>query len=342
MSDSYHPFEQRKKDHLVLAMKPENQAVEMNAFDSLRLIHEAIPDGNLDEVSFSTTRFGSVCATPFFVSSMTAGHAEAPRINAILMEACAQTGWAMGVGSQRRELNDATQIDQWSLLRKQFPYVNLMSNIGLAQVIDASASQLKRLIDSIEASALIIHCNPLQECIQPEGTPQFKGAYQALAQLVNVLPVPLVIKETGCGFSRKTISKLTQIGVHAIDVSGLGGTHWGRIEGDRVQENTPAYHASQVFKNWGLTTVESLQFAKELDLPCEIWASGGIRHGLDAAKAIALGARSVGFAKLMLEAALSGVERVVERMEEVEHVLRITMFCTGSFTLDELQEKLCL
>jgi isopentenyl-diphosphate Delta-isomerase len=342
MSHFYQPFEQRKKDHLVLAMKPENQAIEMNAFDSLHFIHEAIPDGNFAEVDFSSMRFGQVCSTPFFVSSMTAGHEDAPKMNAILMEACAQTGWAMGVGSQRRELSDSSQIDQWSLLRKQFPHVCLMSNIGLAQVIHASVSQLKRLIDSITASALIIHCNPLQECIQPEGTPQFKGAFHALEKLVTALPVPLVLKETGCGFSMKTMSRLADIGIHAIDVSGLGGTHWGRIEGDRAQGNSFAHHASQIFKNWGLTTVDSLQFAEQLNLSCEVWASGGIRHGLDAAKAIALGASSVGFAKLMLEAALSGVEVVYERMQEIEHTLRIAMFCTGSFALSELQEKLCL
>lgn len=342
MGTSHLPFEQRKKDHLIFAMKPENQAIEMNTFDSIHLIHEALPEGNFDEIDFTTVRLGLSGVNPFFVSSMTAGHDDAPKINATLMEACERTGWDMGVGSQRRELEDTSGIDQWQMLRRRYPSVRLMSNLGIAQVISAKTAQLQNVISAIEATALIVHCNPLQECIQPEGTPQFKGAFHALERLVSVLSIPLVVKETGCGFSYATMQRLADIGVHAIDVSGLGGTHWGRVEGARAETQTLASHAAHVFKNWGNTTVESLQFAKKYGIKSEIWASGGIRHGLDAAKAIALGATSVGFAKLMLEAALSGVDAVHQRMLEIEHTLKIAMFCTGSFTLKALQEKSCL
>jgi isopentenyl-diphosphate delta-isomerase len=342
MINPHHAFEQRKKDHLIHAMKPENQAMEMNAFDSIRFLHEALPNGNFEDIDFSTVRFGQAGVNPFFVSSMTAGHDDAPKINATLMEACCQSGWMMGVGSQRRELEDDASIDQWKKLRQRFPQVGLMSNLGIAQVILATPAQLQKILDSIEASALIIHCNPLQECIQAEGTPQFKGAFRAIEALVSNLSVPVVVKETGCGFSQQTLRILTDAGVHAIDVSGLGGTHWGRIEGARAESKTLTSHAAQVFKNWGITTVESLQFAKAANLKSEVWASGGIRHGLDAAKAIALGASSVGFAKLMLESALLGVEAVYQTMLEIEYTLKIAMFCTGSFTLKALQEKPCL
>lgn len=343
MSENYQAFEQRKRDHLTLAMKNSNQASEMNDFDTLRLVHEAIPNGNFQDISLSSTLLGQSCETPFFVSSMTAGHQDAPRLNRIFMEACTQSQWAMGVGSQRRELTDSSCVDEWKALRHAFPNVRLMSNLGLAQLIDAPIAQLERLVDTLEAVALIVHCNPLQECIQPEGTPSFRGAWNALTDAAKNLSVPIVIKETGCGFSKETLKRLSDVGIAALDVSGLGGTHWGRIEGDRAEDTSLAYQTAQIFKTWGMTTVETLTFAKSLSLPYEIWASGGVRHGLDAAKAIALGANAVGFAKIMLESALhGGTEEVYKRMQEMEHVLRVAMFCTGSFNLKALQEKSCL
>ncbi|MCX7115282.1 MAG: type 2 isopentenyl-diphosphate Delta-isomerase [Gammaproteobacteria bacterium] len=342
MSQAFQAFEKRKQDHLRLALHPDHEASEMNAFDAVRLNHEAIPDGQFDEINLSTSRFGLPCSTPFLVSSMTAGHVDAPKINQILMAACQQTGWAMGVGSQRRELDDPTCVDKWKPLRAAYPDIQLMSNIGLAQLIDAPVSQILRLLDAIQAQALIVHCNPLQECIQPEGTPQFKGAWTALEHIVKQLDRPVVVKETGCGFSVATLRRLGEAGVAAIDVSGLGGTHWGRIEGARSDKNSLAFKTAELFKNWGITTVESLIEASQLNLPCEIWASGGIRHGLDAAKAIALGATSVGFAKRMLEAAYKGEQAVCLQMQAIEHALRVAMFCTGSFKLESLKDHVCL
>ncbi|OGV26208.1 MAG: type 2 isopentenyl-diphosphate Delta-isomerase [Legionellales bacterium RIFCSPHIGHO2_12_FULL_37_14] len=342
MSPADPTFVKRKKDHLTLALKPEHQAVEMNDFDKVRLMHEALPSGNFTEVDISSSRFGSLCPSPFFVSSMTAGHDNAYKLNDVLMQACVETSWSMGVGSQRRELDDPSSVDRWPLLRKKYPKLQLLSNLGVTQVIHTPIQKLQKLVDAIEASALIIHCNALQECIQPEGTPQFKGALAAIESCVNNLALPIVVKETGCGFSAATMRRLDSIGVTAIDVSGLGGTHWGRIEGGRTTKETLAHTAAIIFKNWGLTTLESLIFAKEANLACEVWASGGIRNGLDAAKAIAFGATSVGFAKLMLEAAVLGVDIVIQKMREIEHNLRIAMFCTGSFNLGSLKEVACL
>lgn len=342
MKENAPSFEQRKRDHLDLATKDRNQATEMNVFDAIRLPHEAIPDGDLSDVDLSSTFLGQPIRAPFFISSMTAGHRDAPKFNRLFMEACAQSFWAMGVGSQRRELYDPVAVDEWKALRAEFPTVRLMSNLGLAQLIHAPLDALERLVDNIEAVALIVHCNPLQECIQPEGTPQFKGAWKALAQAVSRLSVPLVVKETGCGFSESTLIRLRDVGIAALDVSGLGGTHWGRIEGDRAAEHSLAQETAQLFKNWGMTTLESLSVAKNLSLPYEIWASGGVRHGLDAAKALVMGAQAVGFAKVMLEAALQGSEAIYERMQAIEHALRVAMFCTGSFNLEAFREKSCL
>src|SRR5580704_3493893 len=169
MENNYSQFEQRKRDHIELALMPANQSSELNPFDQFSLIHEALPDVNFNELSIQSQRFNKTVDTPFIVSSMTAGHSNAININSRLIEACSQSGWAMGVGSQRRELTDKQAAFEWEPLRHQYPKVSLFSNLGIAQLIDTPISAIQKLIDSLQAEALIIHCNPLQECIQPEG-----------------------------------------------------------------------------------------------------------------------------------------------------------------------------
>jgi len=245
----------------------------------------------------------------------------------------------MGVGSQRRELSDNNAAFEWDLLRRDFPQVKLFSNLGIAQLISTSIDQVRRLVDALQAEALIIHCNPLQECIQPEGTPFFKGCWQALEALVRQLPQPIIVKETGCGFSLRTLARLNDIGVAAVDVSGLGGTHWGRIEGHRAVEEPMRHKASATFRDWGIDTVQSVKNAVSLNPSYEVWGSGGVRHGLDAAKLFALGASTVSFAKPMLDAALRSIEEVVMVMASIEYELKVAMFCTGSCLLSDLKEK---
>lgn len=341
MQDNYSQFEKRKQDHIALALMPDNQAVELNVFDSFSLVHEALPDLDFDQISIQGRRFGLVVTTPFFVSSMTAGHRGAVSINRNLIAACAETGWAMGVGSQRRELTDKQAATEWTTLRRDYPDVNLFSNLGIAQLINTPLDKIQALTDALQAQALIIHCNPLQEAIQPEGTPQFSGCWAALGKLTKGLAIPVIIKETGCGFSLPTLSRLNDIGVAAVDVSGLGGTHWGRIEGARATAGSKQQKAAHSFRNWGIDTIQSTHNARSLN-PCfEIWGSGGVRHGLDAAKLFALGASSVGFAKPMLDAALISAQRVEELMVSIEYELKVAMFCTGSALLSELKEKVC-
>lgn len=341
MQDNYRQFEQRKQDHIELALLPVNQASEHLVFDEVHLNHEALPDLDFQEIQLSSYRFGQSVPSPFFISSMTAGHKGAESINRKLVEACAQSGWAMGVGSQRRELSDDLAASEWQGLRRDFPSVNLLGNLGIAQLLTAPLSRIQRLTDALQACALIIHCNPLQEVIQPEGTPQFKGCWQALASLVVALPIPVVVKETGCGFSGSTLKRLDDMGVAAVDVSGLGGTHWGRIEGARASSDSTRSRTAHTFKHWGIDTVKSVQNAIAIEPGFEIWGSGGVRNGLDAAKLLALGATSVGFAKPMLEAAMDSAQRVQELMQTIEYELRVAMFCTGSRVISELKEKVC-
>jgi len=342
MTSDYSQFEQRKRDHIELALMPVNQSSELNAFDHYTLIHEALPDINFNDISIASTRFGTSIATPFIVSSMTAGHTQSVNINQCLIEACAQTQWAMGVGSQRRELTDSHAANEWIALRRKFPDVILFSNLGIAQIIKTPIDAIRRLIDSLQASALIIHCNPLQESIQPEGTTEFKGCWYALEQLIQAIEIPLIIKETGCGFSQKTLARLNTLGVKAVDLSGSGGTHWGRIEGHRATHHEIKQQTAVTFRNWGIDTMQSMKNALAINPHYELWGSGGVRHGLDAAKLLAMGATTVGFAKPLLEAALQSPQQVIEKMTVIEYELKTAMFCTGSAVLSDLKEKICL
>lgn len=339
MSDCYSQFEKRKQDHIELALMPSNQASEMNGLDAITLIHEAMPDLDFEDINIGSQRFGKSVSTPFLVSSMTAGHRDAVLINRHLMAACATTGWIMGVGSQRRELTDPQAAFEWLPLRREFPEVGLLSNIGIAQIINTPLTCIQSLTETLQAQALIIHCNPLQEVIQPEGTPHFKGCWQALEQLIAIMDIPVVLKETGCGFSSTTLNRLKSMGVAAVDVSGLGGTHWGRIEGHRAVDFPARERTAKTFENWGIDTVQSVKNAVACQPDYEVWGSGGLRHGLDAAKLIALGASSIGFAKPMLEAALSGSQQVVDLMTTIEYELKVALFCTGSRLLNELRGK---
>lgn len=332
-------FVQRKHDHLTFAMAYENEAVGFSGLGNIHLTHEAIPDLNFDECDISSYRFGKKIDTPFLVSSMTAGNPNGISINRNLMSACQETGWAMGVGSQRRQLTDPAAASEWLELRQHVPDVVLFGNLGIAQLIHTSISDMERLVDSLEAHAMIIHCNPLQECIQPEGTPYFKGSWDAIEACCNNLSVPVIIKETGCGFSKSTLNRLISLGVAAVDISGFGGTHWGRIEGQRAKDEKQRSHAAETFSHWGINTVDSLMNGVTLTPDYEVWASGGVRNGLDAAKLLALGASTIGFAKPMLQAALESSETVINVMRTIEYELKVALFCTGNATIEALQES---
>jgi isopentenyl-diphosphate Delta-isomerase len=336
-------FEKRKQDHIALALSTANQAVGRSGLESIHLNHEAIPDLDFEKIALGTACLEMVLPTPFYVAGMTAGHADAMSINWMLAQACEDRGWAMGVGSQRRELEagiGASTIDDWKSLRQGVPHLVLFANIGLSQLIKAKVTDIERLIESIDAQALCIHLNALQEAIQPEGTPQYEGAWEALETLCRVLSRPVVIKETGCGFHLSTLRRLAQIGPAAVDVSGLGGTHWGRIEGARAGNHSLYQAAAATFANWGEATVDSVLAAREALSPqTEIWASGGVCSGLDAAKLIALGAHRVGYAKPALEAALTGPIELRRWMELQEYELRIALFCTGAATPAQLRNR---
>jgi isopentenyl-diphosphate delta-isomerase len=341
----FEQFESRKRDHLRHALDPLHQASGLGGLDTVRLVHEALPELDFEEVGLSARCLGRELPTPFYVAGMTAGHAQAASINRTLAQACASRGWALGVGSQRRDLEGKGRgtLDQWTELRAECPDLFLLANIGLSQLASADPDRVLGLATELGASAIAIHANGLQEALQAEGTPRFKGGLAALSRLCLLSRLPIVLKETGCGFSKGTLSKVAGIGLGAVDVSGLGGTHWGRIEGARAEETDSRVMAaaSRTFANWGEPTADSVLAAREAFAQVakrpEIWASGGIRSGLDAAKAIALGAERVGFAKPALEAALKGREELESWMKVTEYELKIALFCTGSRSVGALR-----
>lgn len=332
-------FEKRKQDHIRIAMDPRTQATGLAGFDLVTLIHEALPDLDFSEVNIQTALLGQDLSSPFYISSMTAGHEKGELINSRLARLSQGRNILMGVGSQRRELSDPDAVLEWNRIRKQAPEAKLVGNLGISQIIQNSTEQIEKLIGNLGAVGLFIHLNPLQECLQPEGTPQFRGGLKAIEDLVKKLSVPVLIKEVGCGMSARTLKRLDGIGVSVIDVSGIGGTHWGRIEGLRAENQSPSSRAALVFKDWGIPTVESLFLAKETCSFSQIWASGGVRNGLDAAKLLAMGASAVGVARPFLEAALISEEALTQQLDQLEFELKIALFCTGIGELQEMKTK---
>lgn len=339
MSESTQQFEKRKMDHIRIALDPRSQAEGLSGLDDIQLIHEALPDFDFKEVDCSTSFFSHKLSAPFFISSMTAGHENAAIINSRLAELSANKQILMGVGSQRRELNDAEACQEWKRVRAKAPRALLLGNLGISQIIGVSTAKIQAMIESLEAEALFVHLNPLQECLQPEGTPNFRGGYQAIEALVEKLSIPVIVKEVGCGFSQETLKKIYNLGVYAVDVSGLGGTHWGRVEGFRSQENAQLFQVAKTFENWGISTVQSLLNAKKINENYTVWSSGGVRDGLQTGKLLALGSNMVGIAQPWLKAALEGETAIDGLYEKILLELKVAMFCTGVQKLEDFRAK---
>lgn len=270
---------------------------------------------------------------------MTGGFDKSESINMSLAEAASEKNWLLAVGSQRKELSEAQAGLEWKNIRKKFPNVKLLANLGLSQALTTPVDKIEKLIESTEAIGLIIHLNSLQEAIQKEGTPNFKGGLEALSHLTQKLKVPIIVKEVGCGFSPATLLRLNEVGVKVVDVSGLGGTHWGRVETLRFAQGDLGQAIGQSFNNWGISTVDSLLAAREIKTNYEVWASGGVRSGVDAAKALALGASMVGVAQPFMDAALKGTPALIQLMTQMEQELKISMFCLGIDRLEGFHKR---
>ncbi len=329
----------RKDDHIRI-IKEENVETSGTGFEDVDLVHEALPEIHRDEIDTSTTLFGRKLDSPIVIESMTGGHPKTTKINRALAEAAAEKNVAMGVGSQRAglELDDPDLLESYTIVREVAPDALLYGNVGAAQLLEYDVADVERAVEMIEADAMAIHLNFLQEAVQPEGDVDARGCLERIEAVASDLSVPVVVKETGNGISRETAQRLAGAGADAIDVAGKGGTTWSGIESYRAAAvgATRQEHVGKRFRAWGVPTVVStLEAASVHD--CVI-ASGGVRSGLDVAKAIALGARAGGLAKPFLGPAGQGTEAVVDLLETLELELRTAMFVTGSATVEELQD----
>lgn len=307
------------------------------------LVPNAAPEVDFAELDASVTLLGHHLELPLVIASMTGGHPEGERINGLLARAAERHGLAMGLGSQRAALRDPDLARTYAVARTQAPTAPLFANVGAAQLVAqgdvpaVSIEEVGRLVEMIRADALIVHLNALQELIQPEGDRNARGWLAAIARLAAELPVPVIVKEVGGGISAEVAVRLVAAGVAAIDVGGRGGTSFASIEGRRAAErgDTRGMALAGLFETWGIPTPASIVFAARAGVP--VIATGGIRSGLDAAGAIALGATGVGVARPLLEAAMAGPDAIDTWIERFREGLLAAQFLTGSTTLGDLR-----
>lgn len=336
-------IEGRKSDHLDIVLAPALAARRApNGFDRIVFEHVALPEISLAEIDLSTSFLGRRLKAPLLISSMTGGPERAARINAHLAEAAETLGIAFAVGSQRIALEGRGSGGLDRSLRVLAPNVPILGNIGAAQLaLGYGPDEARRAVEMIAADALIVHLNPLQEAVQAGGDTDWHGVLTAIERLARALPVPLVVKEVGAGLSGRLARRLVDAGVHAIDVAGAGGTSWAAVEAERAAD-AAARATALVFANWGIPTPRAIADVRAACPDTVVIGSGGVRDGLDAARAIRLGADLAGQAAASLASAEHSAEAVVAHFSEVIRQLRIACFCTGSADLAALRQAALL
>jgi isopentenyl-diphosphate delta-isomerase len=329
--------EQRKADHIRINLEEDVAFKRLtNGLESYFFMHQALPELDLDEIDTTVSVLGKTLRTPLLISSMTGGTARAREINRTLAAAAQEAGLAMGLGSMRAAIEDSSLEDTYQV-RDVAPGVLLFANLGAVQLnYGYGLSHCRRAVDMIEADALILHFNALQEAVQPEGDGNFAGLLDKVEAVCRALPVPVVAKEVGWGFSREAARQLADAGIAAIDVAGAGGTSWSQVEMHRAPTARHARVAG-AFIDWGIPTAASIRYCREAAPELPVFASGGIRDGIEAAKCIALGASLVGLAGEFLRAAdQDGVAGVVELADTITQELRVAMFCAAAADLTAL------
>jgi isopentenyl-diphosphate Delta-isomerase len=332
----------RKADHIRICLEENVQFHSItNGLEEYRFTHNCLPELNLSEIDLSTNFFGKTLGAPLLISSMTGGTEVAKTINYRLAEVAQEYGLAMGVGSQRVAIEKPQVADTFAV-RAIAPDILLFANIGAVQLnYNYGLSQCLKIIEILQADALILHLNPLQECIQERGDTNFRGLIGKIALLCAELPVPVIAKEVGNGISAPMARELIAAGVAAIDVAGAGGTSWAMVESQRA-ENAKQRQLGKTFGDWGIPTAACITTIREVAPDLPLIASGGLRNGLEAAKAIALGADLAGLALPFLQAASESVEAVGELVELLTAEISTVLFCTGNANLSELRHSNCL
>jgi len=335
----------RKQDHVELVVSQQVSHRSVSAgFEHLRFVHNAIPEIALSDVDTSTEFLGKHLDVPILISSMTGGYKDAERINRALAAMSAKYGAAMGIGSARQAFENKIYHNSFKVARKENPLGLIFSNIGAVEVArlakEKKVGTIKMIIDLLEADALIVHLNPLQELMQPEGIADFRGVLAGIELCAKKLGIPIIAKEVGAGISKDAAKRLIEAGVRVIDVAGAGGTSWAGVEILRQKKKDRA--KLEPFWDWGIPTLDSLTQVRELreTMTFGIIASGGIRNGVDIAKTIALGADLTGIAKPFITSFMNDGEKALDRTaEDLVTQLKYSMFLTGSKNLTELAKQ---
>ena len=331
------PISGRKSDHIRINLEEDVRSGLTTGLEGYRFIHRALPELNLEDVNLSQILFGRELQAPLLISSITGGTEQAARLNRTLAEAAQQTRIAMGVGSQRTAI-ETPELAGTFQVRPYAPDILLLANLGAVQLnYGYGVDQCRRAVEMIEADALILHFNALQEAVQPEGNTRFGGLASKVAAVCKALSVPVIAKEVGWGFSEPDVRLLAEAGVVAIDVAGAGGTSWSQVEMHRAQNGSQARLAA-AFVDWGIPTAQAILNVKRAAPELFIIASGGLRTGVDIAKCIALGARLGGMAGPFLKAAAQSLEATVQTVEELRREIQVCMFAAGAGDLEQLRQ----
>jgi isopentenyl-diphosphate delta-isomerase len=326
-------LEGRKRSHLELCATQDVEHHGRTLLDDVHLLHDALPELSIDEIDLATELLGRRVEAPILISGMSGGTPEAGRLNRALAAAAEKFGLGMGVGSQRAMLLDPATVETYRV-RDVAPNILLLANLGVVQARDAGPARVAALVEAIGADALCVHLNAAQELVQDEGDRDFRGCTAAISALVAELPVPVVVKETGCGLGPSALARLRDAGVCWVDVSGAGGTSWTAVEALRGSPRQQALGLE--LREWGIPTAASVVWASRAGL--RVIASGGIRGPRDVANALALGADAVALALPLLrayrETDAAGVILAVERLLES---LRVVMLLCGARRASGLQ-----
>jgi isopentenyl-diphosphate Delta-isomerase len=329
----------RKADHLRICLEESVQFQQIsNGLDRYRFTHCCLPELDWDEIDISTTFLGKKLGAPLLISSMTGGTEFAGIINRRLAAIAQQYNLAMGVGSQRVAVENP-EVSETFAVRSQAPDILLFGNLGAVQLnYDYGLDECLRAVDILQADALILHLNPLQECVQTKGDRNFKGLLDKIAKLCYRLPVPVIAKEVGNGISATMAQKLIDAGVAAIDVAGAGGTSWAKVESERAKDGLQR-RLGATFADWGLPTADCITSIRAIAPSIPLIASGGLRNGLEVAKAIGLGADIAGLAWPFLQAAAQSEAAVDDLVKVLVAEIATVLLCTGNANLSDLKHS---
>ncbi|MCW4034589.1 MAG: type 2 isopentenyl-diphosphate Delta-isomerase [Candidatus Bathyarchaeota archaeon] len=333
-------IKERKADHIAICLKEDVQAQNTTTgFEDVTLVHKALPEIERAKIDLSTTVFGYKFSAPLFVGAMTGGTPEAKKINAAIAEAVEDLHLGMGVGSQRIAVDNPKVADSFSVVREKAPTAFVLANIGGPQLVTKyGVKEAKTAVDMVQANALAIHLNALQEAVQPEGDTNYANLLQNICRLAQDLDVPVIVKETGAGIAAEDVSMLEAAGVAGIDVAGAGGTSWSAVEYFRAMArgDVSSQRLGDTFWDWGIpTAVSVVEAVNSARLP--VVASGGIRTGVDAAKCLALGASLASATYPFLDPATAGSEHVKKALLHLVGEVRNAMFLVGANSVQKLQ-----